>query len=275
MSLYENLICPICKNSLRKEGASLKCERGHSFDFAKSGYINLLNPGKKNNAKAGDSREMIRARSLFFKTGCYAQIRDTLSSLVASLEPRVVIDAGCGEGYYTSKIASDCRGAMVYGLDMSKHGTEHASKVDRAGGITSTLYAVSNIFDIPLRDGCADVVVNAFAPVAIEEFCRVLRSGGYLIICASGEHHLEGLKRKLYTQVYLNEANEHKYEGFELIERKTLSYKTTIEGSEAIWALFQMTPYYHRTSLEDKAKLEGLSSLTTEVEVDFFILRRL
>ena len=274
MNIEQNLICPICKNPLSKQDSSLKCERGHCFDFAKSGYVNLLNPGKKNNAKAGDSKEMIRARSLFFETGCYSQIRDTLSSIVRALSPRVVVDAGCGEGYYTSSIASDCE-AVVYGFDMSKHGTEHASKHDRLCGIKNSFYAVANIFDMPLRDGCTDVIVNAFAPVAIEDFSRVLRHGGHLIVCASGEHHLEGLKRQLYTQVYLNEPSEHSYEGFELVERKTLKYRTEVTGADAIWALFQMTPYYHRTSLEDKAKLEGIEKLETEVEVDFFILRKI
>ena len=274
MNIEQNLICPICQNPLLREGACLKCERGHSFDFAKSGYINLLNPGKKNNAKAGDSAEMIRARSLFFETGCYSPICDTLSTIVSGFEPSVVVDAGCGEGYYTSKIASKCD-ALVYGFDMSKHGTERASKRDRVGGVKNSFYAVANIFNMPLKAECADVIVNAFAPVADEEFYRVLKKGGYLIICASGEHHLESLKRKLYTQVYLNEPSEHSYKGFELIERKTLRYDTTVSGYEAIWALFQMTPYYHRTSLEDKAKLDDLESLTTEVEVDFFILKKI
>jgi hypothetical protein len=35
-----------------------------------------------------------------------------------------------------------------------------------------------------------------------------------------------------------------------------------------------MTPYYHRTSLADKAKLDGLDSLQTTVEADFFIFKK-
>jgi 23S rRNA (guanine745-N1)-methyltransferase len=67
MSLPLNLICPICKKSLARVKNSLKCESNHSYDIAKGGYVNLLNPGKKNNAVAGDSKEMIRARSTFFQ----------------------------------------------------------------------------------------------------------------------------------------------------------------------------------------------------------------
>jgi 23S rRNA (guanine745-N1)-methyltransferase len=64
--MYNLLFCPICRGALTLENKSLKCGNGHSFDIAKSGYVNLLKPGKKNNAKAGDSKEMINARTDFF-----------------------------------------------------------------------------------------------------------------------------------------------------------------------------------------------------------------
>ena len=47
MLIPKGLTCPVCGGKLEKSDNSLKCEAGHSFDFAKSGYINLLNPGKK------------------------------------------------------------------------------------------------------------------------------------------------------------------------------------------------------------------------------------
>lgn len=275
MDIEKHLICPLCQKSLFRLDSTIKCENGHCFDLAKSGYINLLNPGKKNNAKAGDGKDMIRARTQFFSTGAYSKIRDTLCSIVSSLAPSVIVDAGCGEGYYTSRLADDNKSSLVYGFDMSKFGTEHASKISKSKQITNTLYAVSNIFDMPLEGGCADIIVNMFAPVASEEFYRVLRNGGYLIIGVAGKSHLEGLKRALYDEIYLNEGGVDSYEGFELIERRGLRYVASIFGNEAIRALFQMTPYYHRTSLEDKAKLDSLDSLTTEVEVDFLIFKKI
>ncbi len=274
MNIEKYLMCPLCKNPLLRQDTCLKCMKNHSFDFAKSGYINLLNPGKKNNAKAGDSKEMIRARSLFFSSGAYSQIRDTLSNIVKGFLPKVIVDAGCGEGYYTTKIAEECKDAIVFGFDMSKFGTEHASKNDKNIGITNTLYSVSNIFDMPVIDDCVDVVVNMFAPVADEEFSRVLRSGGYLIIGIAGKHHLEGLKQVIYDEVYLNEVSEHSYEGFEFVECKNLKYEVQIVSNDTIKALFQMTPYFHRTSLSDKEKLDHVDKLTTTVEVDFYIFKK-
>ena len=41
-----------------------------------------------------------------------------------------------------------------------------------------------------------------------------------------------------------------------------------------IEALFSMTPYYWRTSKEDREKLEKLDILTTSVDFDIFLFRK-
>jgi 23S rRNA (guanine745-N1)-methyltransferase len=98
-------LCPICKKELKRIENSLKCENNHSFDYAKSGYVNLLNPGKQNNRVAGDSKEMIRARTRFFECDAYENIKSTLTEILLTLGGKTVVDAGCGEGYYSLGIA--------------------------------------------------------------------------------------------------------------------------------------------------------------------------
>ena len=275
MLLPSNLICPICKEKLSKINNSLKCERNHSYDFSGSGYINLLNPGKKNNAVAGDSKEMIRARTSFFQSGAYEGIRKKLVEIITPLEKNVIVDAGCGEGYYTEGIAKEFASSSLIGFDMSKFGAEHGAKSSKNKGIANTFYAVSNIFSMPLTDECADIVISMFAPVAYEEFARILKKGGYLIIGAAGKKHLDGLKSVIYDEVYLNEPSDHSHPLFECVDVKNLAYVTEVYGNDTIKSLFTMTPYYHRTSLSDKEKLNGIDRVITTVEVDFFILRRI
>ncbi|MBQ8392890.1 MAG: methyltransferase domain-containing protein [Clostridia bacterium] len=275
MAVPSSLVCPICQRPLAKSDSSLKCELGHSYDFAKSGYINLLNPGKKNNAKTGESKEMIQARTSFFASGHYQKIKEYLIELIKDYKKDLIIDAGCGEGYYTEGVAEKYPESTVIGFDMSKHGAEHGSKSSRAKGIANTFYAVSNIFNMPLYDECADVIINLFAPVPYEEFARVLKKGGYLIIGASGAKHLIGLKGILYENVYLNELNVHKNAAFEHICIKNLTYDIEIFGNDTIMKLFTMTPYYHHTSDADKNKLSAISKLNTTIEVDFTILRKI
>jgi len=275
MTVPKSLVCPICGNSLVKINASLKCDTGHSFDFAKSGYVNLLNPGKMNNAKAGESKEMIRARSAFFSKGCYGKIREFLIDLIRDHKKDIIVDAGCGEGYYTEGVAENYPESTVIGFDMSKHGTEHGAKSSRAKKIENTFFSVSNIFNMPLENESADIIINLFAPVSYEEFARVLKKGGYLIIGASGAKHLYEMKSVLYEKVYLNELNVHENEAFLPICVKNLTYTAEISDKETIMNLFTMTPYYHHTSDTDKEKLMALDSLSTTVEVDFTILKKI
>ncbi len=269
------LTCPICRERLEKHDNSLKCVKNHSYDFAKSGYVNLLNPGKKNNAKTGESKEMIKARTSFFETGAYGKIREFLLEIIKPMDKGVIIDAGCGDCYYAEGVAKCHPYSTVIGFDMSKHGTEHGAKSAKINGITNTFYAVSNIFNMPILSESADIVINMFAPVSYEEFDRVLKKGGYLIVGASGAKHLYEMKEILYDTVHLNEFNEHKSEIFETVLVKNLTYDTEIFGNEAIMNLFTMTPYYHHTSSTDKEKISALDYLRTTVEVDFTILKKL
>ncbi len=276
MNIFERLICPVCSAPLSRVDNSLKCENRHSFDLSSSGYVNLLKPGKKNNAKAGDSREMVKARTDFFECGAYENIAKEICGLV-DLFPspsQIVVDAGCGEGYYTKFIATD-PSRLVYGIDMSKFGCEHGAKSAKRKGLDNLLYCVGSIYELPLANESVDLIVNIFAPVADREFYRVLKKGGHFIVAAAGIYHLDGLKSALYDEVYKNEEKFLDFEGFKLINQKNLKYIAHIEGKETIYNLFTMTPYFHRTSPTDKKKLESLSELDTTVEVNFLVYEKL
>jgi 23S rRNA (guanine745-N1)-methyltransferase len=267
-------LCPICAKELSKCENTLKCASNHSFDYSKSGYVNLLNPGKMNNAKAGDSKEMIRARSSFFESGAYSKIKDTICNICSELGGSLIIDAGCGEGYYTEGVAFSSQNATVIGFDMSKLGCEHGSKHAKKREVENVLYAVSSIFEMPIADNSADIIVNMFAPVADKEFSRVLSPNGYLIVGSARISHLDGLKAKIYDISYPNEEKFLEYEDFELITTKRLKYSAKITDNDTIYSLFTMTPYFHRTSLTDKEKLKEVSEIQTTIEVNFTIYKK-
>ena len=274
MNIFSHLICPICACPLSLQGNSLKCENRHCFDFASSGYINLLKPGKKNNTKAGDCKEMIKARTNFFESGAYESIAEKICELVDRYPSKIIIDAGCGEGYYTKFIATD-PSRLVYGVDMSKFGCEHGAKSAKRSGMANLLYCVSSIFELPLDSESTDLIINMFAPVAEREFHRVLKSGGYFIVASAGIDHLDGLKAILYDDVYKNEEKFLSYEGFELIKKENLKYTVKITGNSTIYNLFTMTPYFYRTSINDKKKLEGVDEITTTIEVNFLVYKKI
>jgi 23S rRNA (guanine745-N1)-methyltransferase len=73
-------ICPKCRAPLSRVGNAAKCFAGHSFDFAKEGYLNLLfgNVGGTH----GDNREMLLCRRAFLESGHYAPLRDAMAEYV-------------------------------------------------------------------------------------------------------------------------------------------------------------------------------------------------
>ena len=187
--------CPVCGADVCREGNVLACkgQRRHTFDFAGAGYVNLAA------AKAsggGDDAALIRARTAFLEAGHYAKIADGVCEILTKhCKGGTVLDAGCGEGYYSNRICAS--GMKTFGIDLSKKGILHAAKAAKREGL-DTLFAVAGIFDLPVADASLDAVVSLFAPVAEQEFLRVLKPGGILVTVAAGPMHLYSLTKVLY-----------------------------------------------------------------------------
>lgn len=268
------LRCPLCGAEMQTAGGSLVCggARRHCFDFSAEGYLNLAPPQQSG---GGDAKEAVRARTGFLEAGYYLPAAQTVLSLLEHYVPAggLVIDAGCGEGWYSAQFAG--AGFRTVGFDLSKPAVRTAAKrVRRTGCESRALYAVSSVFALPLADGCADAVVNIFAPCAEEEYARVLKPGGVLIVTCAGPEHLMGLKKQIYSSVHENAERADLPVKLEKIGEERTSFEITVEGQEAIEALFAMTPYYWRTSPQDSEKLRGLDRLTTGVDMISAVYRK-
>jgi 23S rRNA (guanine745-N1)-methyltransferase len=281
----EKFSCPVCAGKLTLSGGCLRCENGHNFDISAEGYVNLLtsaHPG------AGDSAMMARSRHEFLEKGYYSRLRDALAQLVvSSLNShgrvggcdrggcgRLVIDSGCGEGYYTAGIAAalsrEAPDFAAAGIDISRPSVKIAAKRK-----SPAVFAVASAYSLPFASGSADAAVSVFAPVCADELRRVLRTGGELIIAAPGPEHLMGLKAKIYDEPYLNEPNEYELPGFASSGVERLKGRISIGSHEDIEALFAMTPYYWKTSRENAARLGGLASLETVTEFELHIYKKI
>ena len=58
------LLCPVrdCRMALVREERRLICPRGYSFDVARSGYINLLQPQDRRSKQPGDTAAAVAGR---------------------------------------------------------------------------------------------------------------------------------------------------------------------------------------------------------------------
>lgn len=280
-TLLSRLACPICRAEMRLSDnrQSLVCNgaRTHCYDGGGGGYLPLAprHPG------GGDAKEAVRARSRFLDSGYYAPAREALCAIVQDHLPAAseLLDAGCGEGYYAEGLVQN--GFSVLGVDLSKFATDAASRRARAarqhratGNGSRTLFAVGSVFDLPVRDGCMDGVINVFAPCAPAEYARVLKPGGKLIVASAAPEHLMGLKQLLYDDPYVNdERRDLPPEDVPLVltDQQTATFSVTVEGREMLDALFSMTPYYWRTSRDGQARLAAAERLTTPVSFRFYV----
>ena len=274
--MMEVFRCPLCRTKLLKNERALKCEHGHSFDISAEGYVHLLPANKMNSKVPGDSKEMAASRSAFLDKGYYEPLLLELERTVLELsenEETAMLDCGCGEGYYTSNIAKELKNrfpkAKIAGFDISRPSVRRAAKRTK-----EVDFAVASVFDIPVSDKSFDILLNVFSPLSIDEYKRVLKDGGYYVYVVPAARHLWQLKAAIYDTPYENREEDIPYEGFEHVETRKVRYETLIKTKEDIFALFQMTPYYWKTSAKGAEKLSAYESLLTEVAFDIHIYKK-
>lgn len=268
-----NFCCPVCKEELKLDGRTYRCINNHCFDCAKQGYVNLLQSNKSKSKRHGDDKLMIEARTEFLNTDSYKPLCDLMCELLKKYVPQnaSVLDAGCGDCYYTEKIekALADRNASVVGVDISKSALIAAAKRSKRINL-----AVASVFSLPVGDLSCDAVLNVFSPFAPEEYARVLKSGGVLLRVIPLENHLFSLKKAIYDNPLKNPEESTEIDGFTLAESQELKYSIELKSNEQIESLFKMTPYYYKTSRTDQQKVEKLSTLQTEIEFCVLVYKK-
>lgn len=268
------LICPICKNELSLKEKSYLCPKGHCFDIAKSGYVNLLppSPGGK---RHGDDKLMVKARSRFLDKGFYNPLSDEISKIINELVPddAHIVDAGCGEGKYTADVLnfleSKGKTAHILGIDISKEALICAAKRSRSLSLCTASTA-----HMPIDDESVHLVLNIFSPFMPEEFHRVLKSGGKLVRIVPLEEHLWQLKELIYDKPFPNPPMDMEAEGFSICLEKQLRYEIELNSSEEIMDLFMMTPYYYKTGAADQQKAANAQKLCTRLDFGIYVYEK-
>ncbi len=273
--------CPACGEPLPVGSGSYVCANGHRFDLAREGYVNLLLAQYRRSKDPGYSKEMIAGRREFFDAGHYAPLADGVAGCVRSVLPagpdRVVVDAGCGEGYYLRRLrhllAQGARyeGVVLCGLDISKHGVRVAARRD-----PQSLYAVAGTYRMPILPRRVDVLLTHFSPVSAEEFRRVVKPGGAVLVGGPGEGHLFSLKELFYDTPAPHEPSATLAEerGFDLIDTHAIRYPLSLRGSGQVANLLLMTPYFWSVDDDTRAEIAALDVLDTEVDVVVHTYRR-
>lgn len=272
MSIWK---CPVCGASMQHRSHCWSCPKGHSFDIARSGYVNLLPSNQKRAHNPGDNPLMVRARKAFLDAGYYSCLLDALKTVVIRYgkSDGVLLDVGCGEGYYTEGCAEALKQAgmpmQICGVDIAKCAVDLAAKRYPEGR-----FAVASAFHLPVSDACCDIVTEIFAPRCIEEYSRVLHQQGIFIQVLPGQQHLWGLKEAIYDSPYPNAVHDYTIEGMELLQVDYVDDWLQLDNPTDIQNLFQMTPYYYKTGREEHARLEQLDHLSTQISFEITQYRK-
>jgi 23S rRNA (guanine745-N1)-methyltransferase len=108
----------------------------------------------------------------------------------------LVLDAGCGEGYYLDALCARFR-FEGWGVDISTAAIEAAA---RAYPIARWLVANADR-TLPFADGCFDLITSITARKNPAEFHRLLAPGGHLLVVVAHENDQVELRGALFGEV--------------------------------------------------------------------------
>jgi 23S rRNA (guanine745-N1)-methyltransferase len=187
------LLCPVigCRLPLQREEHRVVCRRSHSFDLARSGYINLLQPQERRSRTPGDKPEALAARRRLYDLGVGSSLLEAITNVIAPAKNDVLLDSGCGEGFYLGSIAT-ATGCEGHGIDISTNAIEMAAK-----RYPSCEWVVANADRfLPYADGSFSIAMSITGRMKSNELARVLDSNGKLLVGIAAPDDLIELRGK-------------------------------------------------------------------------------
>jgi 23S rRNA (guanine745-N1)-methyltransferase len=180
------VLCPVrgCGAPLERREQSLVCPRGHSFDIARTGYCNLLQPQDRKSKSPGDPKEGALARRRFLEAGHGDFL---LRALLKEIQGTTVLDVGCGEGFFLGSLSRD---REAHGVDLSVPAVDLAAR--RWPGVN--WWVVNADRSLPFADGSFDLALSIAGRRPVGELRRVLSPKGRLLVAVPGEDDLIELR---------------------------------------------------------------------------------
>ncbi len=187
------LTCPVrgCQMALVRVERRLLCARGHSFDVARSGYVNLLQPQERKSKQPGDTEAAIAGRKRLHDLGTMHPLLQSIESLLAPSSGEIVLDAGCGDGYFLGSMAGTTA-IDAHGIDISIPAIDAAARK-----FPQCEWVVSNAdHKIPYAEESFDAVLSITARMNAAEFRRVLRRDGRMLVAIPSPEDLIEVRGK-------------------------------------------------------------------------------
>jgi 23S rRNA (guanine745-N1)-methyltransferase len=270
MALAPEWLCPVCGGglALASEAQRWNCGRGHHFDVAREGYVNLLTATQRRRRQPGDTPAMVRARTRFLETGAYDPITAAITEVASANCPVSVLDLGCGGGRHTRQLDAP----LVLGIDAAKSAIVAAARSHPRGW-----YAVASAEHIPLAAAGVETVLSVFGPLVPEEVERIVVPGGHVVAVHPGREHLAQLRALVYgeTRPYLVKPPLAHARTFVAKDRRRVQFPCHLQGPDQLLDLFGMTPYSRYASAGVRERISRVSSpITVNVDAHVTVYQR-
>ena len=219
------------------------------------------------------------ARKRFLSQDFYKPIADAVAAMIIKHCPpdqaTSILDAGCGEGYYTNKLADALSengiSHSMTGIDISKFAIKAAASSNKR-----VKWFVANSSQLPVSKHSCHYLISLFSPIPEESFDQAISSDGCLLIASTGENHLIELRELLYDQVNCDSLDpcKHLETRFNPIKTQKVSYQLSLKTQQDIQDLLSMTPHYWRASPTKKQALNNLDKLTLSIDINLFLFEK-
>jgi 23S rRNA (guanine745-N1)-methyltransferase len=269
------LACTVrgCGLALARRGAALVCGRGHSFDVARSGFVNLLQPQDRRSLAAGDSREAVGARRELRRRGLGAELEAAqieVAQAAALAQGAVAVDLGCGVGDHLAALAARFELAAC-GVDLSVHAIDAAARA-----YPGCTWLVANADRrLPFPDASVDLALSIDGRRPVAEIARIVKPGGWTLVAVPAPDDLAELRAAVLNDARplpgLDPEIAELSPAFQLVERRTV--RETIELDRAgLLALSSAT--YRLGRQRERDKLASLERLAVSAVHEVGLFRR-
>ncbi len=264
------LICTVrgCGQPLSRQERRLVCGQGHSFDIARSGYCNLLQPQDRRSRVPGDSLDAVRARRRFLDRGFAGPVVESMAGMIGDAR-EAILDAGCGEGTHLAALQS-LLGGEAHGTDISVAAIDLAARRHQ-----QCHWAVANADRLlPYLDASFQVATSITARLNPRELRRVLTPDGVCIVAVAAPDDLIELRQLVLGSDHERDRVERTVAmfgvDFALGGRQRVTQRVHLDR-QAIQDVMTMT--YRGVRHRQRQRLESVGALDITLSLDLLLFR--
>ncbi|MGZ4779063.1 MAG: putative RNA methyltransferase [Thermoanaerobaculia bacterium] len=253
---------------LRREERRMVCENAHSFDVARSGYVNLLQPQDKRSKRPGDSTAAVNARRKFLDAGYEQPLTNAIIAMMRGAPaPSPALDAGCGEGHHLGNIQREL-GVEAHGIDLSTAAIDLAA---RRYPECQWIVANADRF-LPYADASFATVLSITGRLNAPEFRRVIRSDGRLVVAVAAPDDLSELREIIYGEAVERDRADRTAqlfaEHFDLQKSERVTSRVTLDRESIVNVL---TSTYRGVRNRERERLANIEELDVTLSRDVLL----